>query len=141
MSYIGSYSRMLYGGAAGDDPLARASGGSKHQNIAESITTTTRRTMKGPQRNGHFSFHVKNGTGSSPVGNLTVWYSDLPNPDVTSDADWVQDTTITAIDLSVVANTFVNVGNVNAEHVMLKVTRTSGTVSIVVWARVEGVDA
>jgi hypothetical protein len=64
----------------------------------------------------------------------------LPNPDLTSDADWVQDTTVTSIDLSVVANTFVNVGNVNAEHVMVKVLRTSGTISLIVWARAEGVD-
>jgi hypothetical protein len=140
MSYIGSYARMLFGGTVGGDQPGRASGGSAHQNISESVVATTRRSIKGPQRNGHYSLHVKNAAGSAPVGNLTVWYSNLPNPDLTSDADWVQDTTVTSIDLSVVANTFVNVGNVNAEHVMVKVLRTSGTISLIVWARAEGVD-
>lgn len=140
MSYIGSYSRLIYGGAIADDPAARASGGANHQNIAENIATTTRRTMKGPQRNGHFSFQAKVAAGAAPVGTLTVWYSNLPNPSTASDADWVQDTSVTSIDLAVVANTFVNVGNVNAEHIMLKVLRTSGTISLIVWARVEGVD-
>lgn len=140
MSYIGSYARMLYGGSATADANARASGGAQHQNILESVILTQRRTMKGPTRNGHFSLHVKNGAGSSPVGNLTVWYSNLPNPDASADTDWVQDTTITTVDLSIVANTFINVGNVNAEHVMVKVTRTSGTIALVVWARSEGVD-
>jgi hypothetical protein len=69
-----------------------------------------------------------------------VWYSNLPNPDPTVDAHWVQDTGITSIDLSVVANTFLNIGNVNAEWVRFKVTRSSGTIALYLWARVEGAD-
>lgn len=140
MSYIGSYTRQLYGGAVGDDPNARASGGAANQNIFESITTVARRVMKGPQRNGHYSLHVKVGAGTTPAGTLTVWYSNLPNPDPTTDADWVQDTGVSAIDLAVIASTFVNVGNVNAEHIMLKANRTAGTCQLIVWARAEGVD-
>lgn len=141
MSRVGSYVRMLFGGAVGDDPIARASVGPNHQNIFENITTTTSRVTAGPQRNGHMSFHIRVNTGSSPVGTLTVWYSNLVDPDPATDGHWVQDTAIAAIDLSVVANTFLNVGNVNAQHVRLKATRTSGTIALNVFSRVEGVDA
>lgn len=141
MSYIGSYVRMLFGGAIGDDQNARSSAGSKHQNIGENIAVTTSRLFHGPQVNGHYSLHVKVAAGAAPVGTLTVWYSNLPNPDPTADADWVLDASVTSIDMAVVANTFVNVGNVNAQHVRLKVTRASGTINLIVWVRAEGVDA
>lgn len=36
------------------------------------------------------------------------------------------------------ANHFVNVGNVNAEHIRFKATRTAGTISLILWARSEG---
>jgi hypothetical protein len=62
------------------------------------------------------------------------------DPDVTNDAHWVQDAAIASLDLSVVANTFVNIGNVNAEHVRFKVTRSSGTINLVLWVRSEGVE-
>lgn len=140
MSYINSFVRCLFGRTVGADQAARANSGSNGQRVKEQVAVTTSRAMKGPQRNGHFSYHLQVGTGSSPVGTLTVWYSNLPEPDPTSDADWVQDTGIASVDLSVAANTFVNVGNVNAEHVRFKVTRTSGTLELSLWARVEGVE-
>ena len=139
MSYVGAYSRMIFG--AGSDDFARASAGKNHQNIPEILAALTSRSMKGPQRNGHFSFHYKVGAGSGgPAGDLTVWYSNLPSPDVTADSDWVQDATIAAVNLGVAANGLVNVGNVNVEHIRFKANRTAGNVSLIIWARVEGVD-
>ncbi len=139
MSYINAYVKKLFGGV-NTDQAARVMSGKNAQAQTENIATTTSRVMKGPQKNGHFSLHVQVAAGSAPVGTLTVWYSNLPEPDPDNDAHWVVDTTVTSIDLSVVANTFYNVGNVNAEHVRVKVTRSSGTIALWVWARVEGVD-
>lgn len=141
MSAIGSYVRMLFGGHATDDPRARASGGKNHQDIFENLTTTTSRVTAGPQRNGHMSFHIRVAAGTAPAGNLTVWYSNLVDPDPANDAHWVIDPLIAAIDLSVVANTFLNIGNVNAQHVRLKAVRSAGTIALNVFSRVEGVDA
>lgn len=140
MSYINAYVKCIFGRDLAGDQAARAMSGKTAQTQVENVAATTSRKMKGPQRNGHFSYHLSVAAGSSPVGTLTVWYSNLPDPDETNDAHWVQDTSIASVDLSVVANTFVNVGNVNAEHVRFKVTRSSGTIALYLWARVEGVE-
>lgn len=137
MSYIGSQVKMLFGGP-GDD-LGRASAGSNHQLIPESIIVTTGRAVVGSQEgNAFYSFHAIVGAGTAPVGTLTVWYSNLPNPDPNNDAHWVLDAAVTSIDLSVVANTFKTVPAVLADHVRFKVTRTSGTISLVLWVKVIG---
>ena len=85
---------------------------------------------------------VRNAEGGVTTSALTLWYSNLPNPDPTVDSDWVQDTTFTTIDLTVAATSyFVNVGNVNAEWVRVKpsVVTSAGT-GIYVWVRSEGVE-
>lgn len=132
MSYIGSQVKMLFGGP-GDD-FGRASGGSNHQLIPESIVASTGRATLGPQNglSNAISVHVIVSAGSSPVGTLTMWESNLPNPDPNNDAHWVQNAGFAAIDLSVVANTFRTVVT-SANMVRFKVTRTSGTISLVVW--------
>jgi len=133
MSQFNSIPTRIFGG----DPLVPAS--PSNQRVPELLTATTSRKIKGPQRVGHFCYHAQVAAGTTPVGTLTVWYSNLPNPDETSDADWVQDASIASLDLSVVANTFINVGNVFAEYIRFKVTRTSGTISLILHAKVEGV--
>jgi hypothetical protein len=134
MSFIGAQSKMLFGGPG--DQLARSSAGANHQNIPELLTANAFRFMKGPQDGqGFYSFHAKVAAGTTPVGSLTVWYSNLPNPDPTSDADWVQDAGVAAIDLSVVANTFKTVPNVIAEHIRFKAAVTSGTISLILWVK------
>lgn len=137
MSLYDSVPTKIFGGPA--DALGRATASPSTQRVAETLTATTSRKMKGPQRAGHFSYHAQVAAGSTPVGTLTIWYSNLPNPDETSDADWVQDTGIASLDLSVVANTFVNVGNVFCEYIRFKLTRTSGTISLILHAKVEGI--
>lgn len=137
MSYIGSQVKMLFGGP-GDD-TARASAGSAHQLIPESLVATVGRAIVGPQDgNAFYSFHAIVGAGTAPVGTLTVWYSNLPNPDPNNDAHWVLDATVTSIDLAVVANTFKTVPSVLADHIRFKVTRTSGTISLILWLKVNG---
>lgn len=134
MSFIGSQVKMLFG--AGGDAPARASAGSNHQVIPELLTVTTGRVMTGAQGTSvnAFSFHAIVAAGTAPVGTLTVWYSNLPNPDPNNDAHWVQDASVTAIDLSIVANTFKTV-TTSANSVRFKVTVTSGTISLILWAK------
>jgi hypothetical protein len=107
---------------------------------AESITANCSRMVRGPRANGHYSAQVIVGAGSAPVATLTVWYSNLPDPDPTNDAHWVQDANITGINLATVVNTMINVGNVNSEWVRFKVAYTSGTVSLILYSRSEGAD-
>ena len=140
MSYINAFVKCMFGRTVGPDQAARSMSGSNAQTVGENITATTSRVTKGPQRNGNFSYHAIVGAGTLPVGTLTVWYSNLPAPDPDDDDHWVQDTSISALDLSMAGGTFVNVSVVNAEHVRFKVTVTSGTINLVLWSRTEGVE-
>lgn len=93
MSYIGSFTRRIFGHGNQVDPSGI------NQNKEETFAATTSRVMKGPRVGGHFSFHAKVGAGAGgPAGALTVWYSNLPNPNPDTDADWVQDSAIASID-------------------------------------------
>jgi hypothetical protein len=140
MSYIGTFAKCLFGRNPGDDQSARSQGGANGQRLQEQITATTSRVIAGPRNSpSNMSFHIQVGAGAAPVGTLTIWYSNLPNPDPASDADWV-DSGIASLDLSAVANTFRLIVDAYPAHVRLKVTRTSGTISLNVWARVAGVE-
>lgn len=135
MSYIGSQVKMLFGGPG--DALGRASAGANHQLIPELVTATVGRAVTGPQGTSanSISTHVIVGAGTAPVGTLTLWESDLPNPDPNNDAHWVPNAGFASIDLSIVANTFRTVIT-SANTVRLKVLVTSGTISIILWAKV-----
>lgn len=144
MAFVGgTFAQRLYGGkpdtANGTLPDVRNLN-AVNQVQAESLTADTYRMMRGPRQNGHLSAHIIVGAGSSPGAGsaLTVWYSNLPDPDPTNAAHWVQDTSISSVDLTVAANTFLNVGNINAEYVMFKAHVVSGTVALVLFARAEG---
>lgn len=144
MSFINAFTKRIYGGTVGADQAARAQMGTSNQSILETLTvsaTANARAFKGPQRNGHFSAHIRNGAASGATSAITLWYSNLPNPDPAVDTDWVQDTTFTTIDMTV-ANTsyFVNVGNVNAEWVRIKPSVVTSAGSMYAWVRTEGVE-
>jgi hypothetical protein len=130
---------MLFGGPG--DNFGRASGGSNHQLIPELITATTGRSFIGSQGSSNgYSVHAIVGTGTAPVGTLSLWYSNLPNPDPNNDAHWVQDpngfgNAAPTLDLSVVANTFKTNVNIIANAIRAKVTRTSGTISLILWVK------
>jgi hypothetical protein len=140
MSYIGSQVKMLFG--AGGDQLARSSAGSNHQLIPELLTTTTSRAVIGPQSDSNgYSVHVVVGTGTSPVGTLSIQYSNLPNPDPAVDAHWGPNdpnafgTATPTLDLSVAGSTF-RVNTAIANSIRFKVTRASGTISLILWVKV-----
>jgi len=124
---------QLFGGTA--DGTTR--GTDPGQDVPELLTANTSRVLRGAEQTGHYSLHIKVAAGTTPTGTLTVWYSNFPKPDPNNDAHWVQDAAITGINLATVANTFLTVGNVKAEYVRVKATVSAGTVSLIVWARVE----
>lgn len=141
MSYIGSQVRILYG--AGGDPLALASAGSNHQLIPELLTSTTGRMTVGAQGSSNaYSLHAIVGAGTAPVGTLSIQYSNLPNPDPNNDAHWGPNdpnafgTGAPTLDLSVAGSKFQTNVNVVADHIRFKVTRTSGTISLILWVKV-----
>ena len=120
----------IYGGAADTDGRQQASDTTQRQPETLQVSATANaRMFKGPKANGHWSMFFRNVTASGATSTLTIWYSNLPNPDPTSDADWVQDASIAAVDLTAVGNTMLNVGNVNAEWIRVKpvCVTTAGT--------------
>lgn len=103
--------------------------------VAVSSTTTYYTNPIGNSGNGALSLHsVFTGT---PTGAVTLWYSDKPNADRTSDADWVQDSTFTAVNPAGAATkSFHTVGNLASRSVRLKYVNASGSGTWAVWATV-----
>lgn len=63
----------------------------KREGVAVSSTTTYYSKLISGQEGDGFALHLF-WTGT-PTGTLTLWYSDVENPILTSDNDWVQDST------------------------------------------------
>lgn len=138
MSLNQTFAVRVFGGAT-TDQAARAAGNPSDQAVGEVLAvTTTSRRVKGPRKNGHFSYHLSVTEASGGASALTIWYSNLPNPDPDNDAHWVQDTTIGSIALTATATFFGNVGNVNAEWVRYKAVVAGDTASAFLWHRAEG---
>lgn len=103
--------------------------------------TTYSKPMYGPKDGGCAAVHLVWGAGFT--GNVTIQYSLKPNPELTTDDDWVTDTGATVVgdSLTIAAGAgkaIIFVGNVLPEWFRLKVTRTGGSASFRGWARVEG---
>lgn len=138
-----TYSRRTYGVSSIEDERNRSTNETS-QAQAETLSvsaTANNRRFRMPRGGGHFSLHTRVGSASGATSALTVWYSNLPNPDVTDDTHWVQDTSITAIDLTVANTTyFHNVGNVYAEWIRIKPVVASSAGTMYQWLRVEGAE-
>lgn len=140
MSYIGSYAIKVFGTPSdpngkpfpNQSPAAQLSG-----ETLPVATPSTCRKIKGPQSGGHLSFFGRVTEASAGASALTVWYSNLPEPDETNDAHWVQDTTIGSIALTSIASFFNTVGNVFAEWIRFKTVVAGDTADLVLWAKVE----
>lgn len=138
MSIHQSLAVRVFGGGPTDQET-RAASNPSNQAVAEVLAVaTTSRMVKGPKRNGHFSYHLSVTEASGGASAITLWYSNLPYPDVTNDAHWVQDTTVGSIALTGVATFFGNVGNVNAEWIRYKAVVAGDTASAWLWHRAEG---
>lgn len=129
----------IYGGMPSGDVQAQGMLTGDNQAVGEVLVPATyRRAFIGPKAGGHFSIHniVDSAGGATSAG--TVWYSNLPEPSLASDADWVQDTTIGSIDLTAGGGKLFNVGNVDAEWVMIKVVVATSNCTLRTIVRVEG---
>lgn len=75
--------------------------------------------------------------GGTPTGTVTLWYTNKPNADRTSDTDWVQDTTFTPTNPAGAAiKHFYTVGNLQAVSVRLKYVNSAGSGTLACWATV-----
>lgn len=127
----------VFGGAT-TDQATRAGRNPSQQKVGEVVTTSgTFRKVRGPRGTGHYSYHI-GVTEASAGGGITVWYSNLPNPDETADGDWFQDTTIGTIATTAVATFGGNVGNVTAEWVRFKCLPTGDSASVWAYYAAEG---
>lgn len=80
---------LVYGGATGDQ-ASRAVTNPSVQVTGEVLPVATYgRRVRGPRRNGNFSFHGAASSAGGAGSQLTVEYSLLPNPDETNAAHWV----------------------------------------------------
>lgn len=129
----------MYGGMPSGDIQVQQAAGPTNAGVTEVVVPgTQRRAFIGPKVNGHFSLHVFVDSAGGATSAMTVWYSNHPNPSLASDNDWVQDTTIGTIDLTVTGGKFFNVGNVDPEWVMIKSVVVTSNASLRAFARVEG---
>jgi hypothetical protein len=82
-----------------------------------------------------FSLHcIWTGT---PTGTLTLWQSNLPDPDPDSVTDWIQNTDVTFTDpAGSASSTFVNAGNAAAKFYMVRYVNSSGSGVLSCWANV-----
>lgn len=78
-----------------------------------------------------FSLHIIN---SGLTGTLTIWQSNLPDPDTSSVTDWVENTDVTFTALAGASTEFINAGNAAARWYMIRYAHTSGTANMEIWA-------
>jgi len=78
-----------------------------------------------------FSLQIEHG---ALTGILTLWCSNKSSPDITSDADWVQNTDVTFSAVSGAGGQFINAGNAAARYYRVKYVHTSGTGAINIWS-------
>jgi hypothetical protein len=103
--------------------------------VAVSSTTTYYSQPVTQSGNGALSLHCV--FAGTMTGTLTLWLSNKPNADRTSDTDWVQDTTFTAVSPAGAASkSFYTVGNLAGVSVRLKYVNASGSGTWNAWAKV-----
>ena len=78
-----------------------------------------------------FSLHCVYG---GLTGTLTLWQSNIPDPSLTDDTDWVENTDVTFTALSGAGKQFINAGNAAAYKYRVKYFHGSGTGDLDVYA-------
>lgn len=108
------------------------------QKQGETVAASTGRRFVGPVKNGCGSAHLIVGAGIT--GSITVWYSNLPDPDETADGDWVQETNAAAtVALTGAAtNVYLYWTSVLASWFRIKVIVSGGSGTVACWVRNEG---
>jgi hypothetical protein len=109
----------------------QATDGPALQAISETFAvsaTANNRRVKGPKKGGRATVHFFNETASGASSALSIGYSNLPDPDPTVDAHWV-DSGITPIVMTTTATgTFTSISGVQAQWIRFKpsVVTTAG---------------
>lgn len=131
---------MLYGGGANATTVnTQQTISPLNQGNTETVAVgSTRRAIYGPNSGGRFSMQVFVDSAGGAGSAVTVWYSNLHTPSVANDNDWTQDTTIGSIAIDTLPSKFINVGNVDAQWIMVKATAVTSTANIRVIIRIEG---
>lgn len=126
-----------FGGDAATSTASNAE--PRTQGVTETLAVgTTRRRFRGPKKNGHICIETLVDGAGGATSAMTVWYSNVPDPDVANDNDWVQDTTVGTIDLTVTGAKLQNIGNVFSAWVMIKAVVATSTANVRQFVRVEG---
>lgn len=139
MSINQSSAIRIFGGDGSPEALALNNPSSQANGEALAVGTHARKA-RGPRRSGQFSAHIGVTAAAGATSALSIWYSNMPNPDPDNDAHWVEDTTITPVDLAATGNSFLNVGNVNAEWIRYKATIAASGGDLFLYHRAEGVE-
>lgn len=140
MSFYHTQLVMLYGGGGSLTTVnTQQTISANNQLLAETVPVgSTRRLIYGPNSGGRFSLQVFVDSAGGAGSAVTVWYSNLAVPSTADDTAWTQDTTVGSVVIDTTASKFVNVGNVDAQWIMVKATAVASTANIRVIARVEG---
>lgn len=78
-----------------------------------------------------FSLHIING---GVTGTLTLWESNLPNPGLDDDTDWVQNTDVTFTALAGASKEMINAGNAASRWYRVRYVHSSGSADLDIWA-------
>lgn len=141
MSNLNYNGIRVYGGNPSGDVSVQQAASPTNQNVTEVLPVATyRRAVMGPKTNSRFSIQVIVDSVGGLASALTVWYSNLPNPSTSSDADWVQDLVVGAIDLTTTTSVgkYLAVKDIDTEWVMIKVSVAVTPASIRCFYRAEG---
>jgi hypothetical protein len=79
--------------------------------------------------------------GVTSATGVTVWYSNMPDPDVDTESHWIQDSTVgVALALTATGGVFLDLTGKNASWVRVKCDVTAGSAGVRVFCRAEGVE-
>lgn len=133
--------QRLYGGMPSGDQqnIAQGMAEPRQQYVAEVLVPgTVHRVTRGPKKNGHYSLQVFVDSAGGAASVATVWYSNVPDPTIGTDADWVQDATIGSIDLTSTTPKMFQIGNVYPSWIKLKMVVAVSNASVRAFIRTEG---
>jgi len=84
-----------------------------------------------------FSLHIINTeTTATVTGTITLWQSNLPDPNPDSVTDWVENTDVTFTGVSGAGSQFINAGNSAARFYMVRYVNGTGAGVLSCWVNV-----
>jgi hypothetical protein len=138
MSKFNAFVRRIFGGKSADGNIAW---NTANQADGEALAVgTVRRVFKGPQGFGGFwSYHGKVTSVAGATSTVKFYYSNLPDPDPTNSAHWV-DSGITAWDLTSTTAVQATKTGVFYEHIMAEAVVANSGGQLWLWVRTGSVE-